>query len=155
MRAAFFVFFLTCCYIFSSAQNFSKAKIYTKSNTTIDCYIKNANYEGTPQKLSYSLTNGGNLSSITANEINKVEFEDGTIYENHFINVPVILENYIDRRLINYKVEANNFKGNALVEKIISGPVSFYQFIDKFTFPHFFYSTSSDPEIVLLPYVTY
>ena len=155
MRSLLFAIAIFFCYLSGSSQNFSRAKITTSRNETIECFIKNTTYEGTPQIFSYSLTMDGQLVSIRGTEVNKIEFENGAIYEKHSINVPVIFYDYLERNMAQYDVEANYLKGYRIVEKLISGPVDLYQFIDSFQHSHFFYYTQSDSEIVLLPYKTY
>jgi hypothetical protein len=101
------------------------------------------------------LSDAGDLTVIEANEIKKIVFEDGITFENHFINVPVIDENYMYRTQAQYKEKSNYFKGYTLVEKLVTGTISLYQYVDRFHYSHFFYQTSTDSEIVLLTYQTY
>jgi hypothetical protein len=155
MRSISCLLLLIFCHQLCKAQNFSKAKIYTKKNSVIECFIKNTTYEGTPQKFSYTLTKEAALKTISAGEIQKVELEDGIIYENYYINVPVMSKDYLDRKEADYNFAENTLKAPVLVEKLITGPMALYQFVDRFGYPHFFYHTASDSSIVLLPYKTF
>jgi hypothetical protein len=54
-----------------------------------------------------------------------------------------------------YQRPENQFSGNALVEKVIAGSLSLYQFIDIYQFEHFFYKDGSDTGLTYIPNTTY
>lgn len=74
------------CYCFtinvSQAQkSVSKATITTQNNEEIEVFIRNSTYEGTPQSFEYSTGTDGKYKTISVDDIRKIIFDDGTVYE--------------------------------------------------------------------------
>ena len=104
--------------------------------------------EGTPQQLNYS-TADEVINTIDATNAERIELKDGTVYESHFIAVPVLAKDYLSRSKADYAAE-NMFQGLAFVERIIDGNIALYRFVDRYGFSHFFYKRSADTTIMLL-----
>jgi hypothetical protein len=84
-----------------------------------------------------------------------VEMADGTIYEKQSIEIRVINKPYLDRTEDDYFFGGTLFSRQVMVQKILSGPVSFFKFTDRFQFDHFFYQKTGDPQLVYLRYQPY
>jgi hypothetical protein len=153
LLTAYFTFL--CCSLAFAQDNLLKAKIYTTTNTVIDAFIKKNFPKSTPQSFDYSVSVSGPFQTIKANSIKRVEFEEGLVFENNFIKIPVILKDYMDRRIKDYERPEDELSGNVLVEKIMVGEVNFYQFIDKYEYEHFFYKKQPDTAITYIPNKTY
>jgi len=138
------------------AQNaFTKAVIYKSDGSKIECYIKNITDESTQQVFEYALEKGGATTKIDAASLSKVEFEDGMILEKHPIDIYVIGTKPITRRQSDYEFPENKLAVPVMVEKLISGTQSLYQFIDKYAFSHFFYKVSGNTALEKLVYKEY
>jgi len=140
----------------ASSQNaFTKAIIYKSDGSKIDCYIKNTTNESTQQVFEYSIEKGGAVTRIDAASVSKVEFEDGMILEKYTIDIYTINAMAINRKLADYEFPDNKFAGTVMVEKLITGTQSLYQFVDKYEYPHFFYKNSSAVNLEKLEYKEY
>jgi hypothetical protein len=141
---------------FVCGQNsFTKAIIYKPDGSKIDCYIKNTTSESTQQVFNYSLENGGKTIQLDVNSISRVEFADGMILERHTVNLVIMNKPLLERRITDYEFEENKFNGDVMVEKIMTGPYSLYQFVDRHGFSHFYYTTNNDTKIEKLEYKIY
>lgn len=148
------IFFLSVINV--SAQNsFTKAVIHKSDGSKVDCFIKNVSDESTQQVFDYSLEKGGATIRIDATSITKVEFEDGMILEKHPVEVYVIIAPSINRRQSDYEFPENRLKGEMMVEKLITGSYSLYQFVDQHAHEHFFYKTKKDATLQRLEYKEY
>lgn len=130
--------------------NIIEGKIYTNDNKVVNAYIHLTAYEGTPQEFQYSLDKNSELKTGDFSNVSKVELNNGVVYETYFINVPVISGDYMSRTKFDYEYLSNYFKGVAFVEKILTGKVALFQFIDKYQHEHFFYKQSSDTTLEYL-----
>jgi hypothetical protein len=150
------LFFFFIISVVTSAQNaFTKAVIYKTDGNKIDCYIKNITDESTQQVFEYAMQPGGATTKIDAASLTKVEFTDGMILEKHPIEIYVISTKAITRRQSDYEFPENKFTAPVMVEKLISGTHSLYQFVDKYAFSHFFYTLSGGTSLERLVYKEY
>jgi hypothetical protein len=138
---------------FGQNQAYTAAKIKTSSGT-LEGFIRNASDASTPQSFSFATDKAGPYRAIAAPEIERVELADGSIYERHYIEVPVLAIPELDRRKYNYSLESY-FKGGALVQKIVSGKLSLYTFDDRYENAHFFYTENADTALSILPFEPY
>jgi hypothetical protein len=138
-----------------SQSNFTKAVLFKGDGSKIDCYIKNTTNEETQQLFDYALEKNGKTTVIKANELSKIEFEDGMVLELHFIRIISMNTSILNRRLANYEARENKVNDLFMVERLIKGPYTLYQFVDKYGFAHFFYKTSADSVIQKLEYKEY
>jgi hypothetical protein len=134
----------------SQQQEYSPATIYTDSGS-VSGYVVNDPHEATPQVFRFSTTMQGQETTYTTANIKRVELADGSLFERHMIDVAVIEDREMERRADQYGT-ASYFKGKALVEKIVSGPVSLYRFIDRYSHLHFFVTENADTALTPLPY---
>lgn len=135
------------CY---SQKSVSKAKIITQDDKVLDVFIRNSAYEGTPQKFEYSITENGPFVEIKSEQIKRVALVGGPIYEKHFISTAVIYGDYHNRFEYDYKDKKNLLSGPMLIEKVVDAPIALFQYVDKFSFPHFFYKKPEDETVTLL-----
>jgi hypothetical protein len=136
-------------------QSFTKAVLYKGDGSKTDCYIKSTIYEGTQQMFEYAMEKGGKTSTIDAGGLNKVEFEDGMVLERHFIRITSMSTSILNRRLADYEAPDHQESNWFMIERVISGSYTLYQFIDKYSFSHFFYKTLQDTVIQQLEYKEY
>ena len=113
-------------------------RIFTNGNTVIDARIKLWRSEATPQSFFYAAGNSTEFVEITMDEIRKVEFSSGEVYEKFILSVPVISKEYMRRELSDYIMASNRPAANVMLERVLAGATSFYQLIDKYGYPHFF-----------------
>jgi hypothetical protein len=138
---------------FGQNQAYTAAKIKTRS-ATLEGFIRNASDASTPQSFYFATDKAGPYRTIAAAEIERVELADGSIYERHYIEVPVLAIAELDRRKYNYGAESY-FKGSALVQKIVTGRLSLYTFDDQYENAHFFYTENADTALSILSYEPY
>jgi hypothetical protein len=141
--------------IAAAAQNepLTDATIKT-GNGTLSGFVRNASDPSTPQFFSFSTAKSGPFRSIPLNEIERVELADGSIFERHYIEVPLLSAPELERRKSSYGPELY-FKGAALVQKVVSGKLSLYSFEDRYEMPHFFFTENQDTALTLLTYEPY
>jgi hypothetical protein len=155
MRLFNFFLFLFISISAASQNAFTKAVIYKSDGSKIDCYIKNISDESTQQVFEYSIEKGGAITKIDAASLSKIEFEDGMILEKYPIDIYVINTKSITRRQEDYEFPENKLTASVMVEKLISGTHSLYQYIDKFSFSHFFYKVPGSTTIEKLVFKEY
>jgi hypothetical protein len=137
--------------ISSYAQLTSTAKITTSDGRTFNVTIQNAVFKGTPQEFIIA----GSGSALKQDQIAKVEYSNGEVLERHFISIETIPTAYFERDLSEYANPKNNFSGDKMVERILSGKISLFLYEDEYGFSHFFYLTNSDTALNYLPNRTY
>jgi len=135
-------------------QGLNKGKIFT-TNAVLDGFIIVSIYDQTPQEFKFSTIPNGPFQTIDAKQISKVQYDDGVTFEKHFVTIPVMSRQLLERTLDDYQLPENIFKGNVFIEKKLSGAVSLYQLIDNYGFSHFFFHSSEDSGVVYLPFKTY
>jgi hypothetical protein len=138
-----------------SQKKFIKATLYKSDGSILECFIKNTAAESTQQQFEYTTEPSGKTTVIHAADINSISFEDGMLLEKHYLDLVVMDINPLERRIEDYEYPERRVTGWFMVEKIMTGPVSLFQFTDKYQFPHFFYKTSSDSSIQKLEYKVY
>src|SRR6186713_222240 len=131
-------------------RGINKGKIYIK-NTILEGYISISVIDETPQKFTFSENNKGPFRPISAEEISKVEYDNGIAFEKHYINVEIVSKDYLERSQEDYHYQENAFSGYAFIQKLLAGSVSLYLFTDKFGYDHFFSKTPNDTAIVYMP----
>jgi hypothetical protein len=128
----------------------ARATIVSNDGQSTRSEIRLTTDERTPQ--NFTIVNpGGKEAQIDRTMIQSLAFIDGDIFERHAIDVAVIVKNLQDRDRIDYQVSKNRQKGDYLVERLMKGPVSLYQFIDEYHFRHFFYKLRNDSVLTYLP----
>ena len=138
-----------------SQNAFTKAILYKTDGTKMDGYVKNTTFEGTQQVFDYANENGGKITRIDAGSLIKVEFADGMVLENHYLDLVILNIALLERRITDYEFPENKVSGWFMIEKIINGTNTLYQFVDKYNFSHFYYSTTADTAIQKLEYKVY
>ena len=144
------------CTLAFSQTNVIKGRVYFSYNQPVDAYIQLSAVERTPQSFLYSADIKGPFVTILPGNAKKVELSDGSVYESHLIRVPVINKEYLNRRKEDYTYSENMDTGMHFVERILDGNVRFYQYLDAYEYPHFFYAAVSDTTLTYLvhdPYV--
>ncbi|HEU4901565.1 MAG TPA: hypothetical protein VFT06_02210, partial [Flavisolibacter sp.] len=155
MKTLLTAFYSFCALLVFAQANRTEGKIYQSDKKIIPAFFYLKSLEGTPQQFSYSLTAEEERNTLTADGAEKIELQDGTIYESYFISVPVLANDYLSRSKTDYEADVNNFQGQAFVERIMDGSISFYQFVDRYGFSHFFYRLAADTSVTLLRNKTY
>jgi hypothetical protein len=156
MRKILILFPFFVCSLAFSQTNVIKGRVFFSNNQPVDAYIQLSAVESTPQTFLYSADIKGPFVAIQPGQAKKVELSDGSVYESHLIRVPVINKEYLNRRKEDYTYSGNMDTGIHFVERILEGNVRFYQYLDAYGYPHFFYGAVSDTTLTYLvhdPYV--
>jgi hypothetical protein len=138
------------CTLAFSQTNIIKGRIYFSDSQPVDAYIQLSAAERTPQSFLYSADIKGPFVVIQPGNAKKVELSDGSVYEAHLIRVPAINKEYLNRRKEDYTYSENMDSGIHFVERILDGNVRFYQYLDAYQHPHFFYAAVSDTTLTYL-----
>jgi hypothetical protein len=132
----------------------ARATIVSNDGQSTRSEIRLTTDERTPQ--NFTIVNpGGKEVLLDRSMIKSLAFIDGDIYERFFIDIAVMVKNLQDRDRIDYKEPKYRQKGEYLVERLMKGPVSLYQFIDEYHFIHFFYKLRTDSVLTYLPNESY
>jgi hypothetical protein len=138
-----------------SQQDVIKAKIIWDDHHVLDGYVRKNFPVYTPQQFDFSKTGDKPFQTIAANNIKRIELSTGRIFEKYNISIPLINKNYIERKLSDYQKKENQFNGNLLIEKVITGSLSLYLYIDKYRNEHFFYKEEIDTSLIKIPNITF
>ena len=128
MKKILLFFIFISCFELLRAQTTVDGKIITEDGRTITAKIKLATDESTPQSFQYSSTGNESFTEIKTENIRSVEFSTGELYEKYSITVPVMAGDFTERQKADYFTQKNILSENVLVERLITGPTSLYQF---------------------------
>jgi hypothetical protein len=152
MRILLIVVFISTSF-FSSAQYFKNKGKIVLNDSTLEGFIKTNTVGITPQSFSFSNTEDGTYSPVDAKRIKRIEYDNGIIFEPHFIALISLYKAYIGRVQDDYAIGKE--AGSRFLQQLVMGKYSLYLFKDEFDFPHFFYSTYSDTSLIELIYHPY
>ncbi len=128
-----------------------RAKIIQESGTVIQAEVELPVSESTPQSFSYRQKSVDAFEKINAESIRSVVFYDGPAYEKFPVSIPVIDRELLKRQKSDYENPANQLKANLMLEKILTGTIHLYLYVDKYGNRHFFYKHRKDSLITYLP----
>lgn len=150
MKALLSVLCTLLAFAVVAQSNQTEGTIYFHDKTVVKAFFYLKAAEGTPQQFSYSTATNAAAVTIDAAGAEKIELQDGTVYESHVVTIPVISKDYLSRSKADYDNSENRFQGSAFVERVITGNIAFYQLVDRYGYPHFFYRLAADTALILL-----
>ncbi|RYZ23659.1 MAG: hypothetical protein EOO16_04055 [Chitinophagaceae bacterium] len=145
-------FFLLLGLVLTAQERHTPAVVDTDSGT-LTGFVRYPASPGTPQHFTFSETAGGPFRDLGAARPRRVLLGDGTLFERHRVRVPVLPLAVSERRPESYS-DATYLDAPVVVQRLLTGSLSLFQFRDSFGGAHFFVSRGADT-LSWLPYQPY